>query len=120
MQNYPPRAWGQDSTTLAPLSWHGNHGYWYEGQLARTLHYVRARWYADADPHGWISADPLGFAGGDWNLYRYVGNRPTVEVDPSGMFLRSELLVVDQFEELFTQRRDPERTARFIPPDKVL
>ena len=51
VQNYPPRAWGQDSTTLAPFSWLGNHGYWYEGQLARTLRYVRARWYAEADPH---------------------------------------------------------------------
>ncbi len=89
VQNYPPRAWGQDSTTLAPFSWLGNHGYWYEGQLARTLHYARARWYAEADPHGWISADPLGFEGGDWNLYRYVGNRPTVRVDPSGTLGRS-------------------------------
>src|SRR2546427_3607770 len=84
VQNYPPRAWGQDGTTLAPFSWLGSHGYWYEGQLARTLHYVRARWYAEADPHGWISPDPLGFEAGDWNLYRYVENRPTAAVDPTG------------------------------------
>jgi len=86
VQNDPPRAWGQDGPSLAPFSWLGNHGYWYEGQLARTLHYVRARWYAEADPHGWISADPLGFEGGDGNLYRYVGNRPTVSVDPKGLY----------------------------------
>ena len=79
VQNYPPRAWGQDSTTLAPFSWLGSHGYWYEGQLARTMHYVRARWYGEVDPHGWLSPDPLGFAGGDWNLYRYVRNRPTIK-----------------------------------------
>src|SRR6266567_3477000 len=85
VQNYPPRAWGQDSTTLAPFSWLGSHGYWYEGQLARSMHYVRARWYAEADPHGWISADPLAFEGGDWNRYRYVGNRPTAEVDAPGL-----------------------------------
>src|SRR5690606_11398044 len=32
------------------------------------------------------SADPLGFAGGDVNLYRYVANNPLVRVDPSGLW----------------------------------
>jgi RHS repeat-associated protein len=80
-----PRPWGeQDNSGRTPLSWQGNHGYWSEYQLARPLHYVRARWYLDGGP-GWLSVDPLGFEGGDWNLYRYVRNRPTVEVDPEGM-----------------------------------
>lgn len=30
-------------------------------------------------------ADPLGFAAGDANLYRYVGNDPIDQVDPSGL-----------------------------------
>jgi RHS repeat-associated protein len=30
------------------------------------------------------SADPIGFDGLDWNLYRYVGNHPTGAFDPSG------------------------------------
>lgn len=30
-------------------------------------------------------ADPLGFAAGDANLYRYVGSDPTGMVDPSGL-----------------------------------
>jgi len=30
-------------------------------------------------------ADPLGFAAGDANLYRYVGNDPTGMIDPSGL-----------------------------------
>ena len=30
-------------------------------------------------------ADPLGFAAGDANLYRYVGNAPTDFTDPSGL-----------------------------------
>jgi hypothetical protein len=30
-------------------------------------------------------ADPLGFAAGDANLYRYVGNDPTDEIDPTGL-----------------------------------
>jgi len=32
-----------------------------------------------------ISQDPIGFAGGDANLYRYVGNSPTIYVDPFGL-----------------------------------
>ena len=30
-------------------------------------------------------AEPLGFAAGDTNLYRYVGNEATGEVDPTGL-----------------------------------
>lgn len=30
-------------------------------------------------------ADPLGFAGGDTNLYRYVHNDPTDRTDPTGL-----------------------------------
>jgi RHS repeat-associated protein len=32
----------------------------------------------------WTTPDPLGFAAGDANLYRYVGNRATIATDPSG------------------------------------
>jgi RHS repeat-associated protein len=32
-----------------------------------------------------LQADPLGFAAGDSNLYRYVGNNPTNATDPSGL-----------------------------------
>ena len=33
----------------------------------------------------WLSRDPIGFSGGDWNLYRYVANNPIALLDPSGM-----------------------------------
>jgi hypothetical protein len=33
----------------------------------------------------WLAQDPLGFDGGDSNLYRYVNNQPTEARDPSGM-----------------------------------
>jgi RHS repeat-associated protein len=41
------------------------------------------RWY-DASVARWLSEDPIGFAAGDGNLYRYVGNGPTYGVDPEG------------------------------------
>jgi RHS repeat-associated protein len=33
----------------------------------------------------WAERDPLGFGGGDLNLYRYVGNRPSNSKDPLGL-----------------------------------
>jgi RHS repeat-associated protein len=33
----------------------------------------------------WVSTDPIAFAGGDTNLYRYSGNRPPAGTDPSGL-----------------------------------
>jgi hypothetical protein len=35
--------------------------------------------------HRQVDQDPLGFDAGDSNLYRYVYNRPTSAVDPSGL-----------------------------------
>jgi RHS repeat-associated protein len=48
------------------------------------LQYNRARYY-DPKLGRWISQDPIGFAAGDTNLYRYVGNSPTNATDPSGL-----------------------------------
>jgi RHS repeat-associated protein len=48
------------------------------------LQYNRARWY-DATVGRWISEDPIGFAAGDANISRYVGNGPTNFTDPSGL-----------------------------------
>jgi RHS repeat-associated protein len=47
------------------------------------LYYYRARYY---DPRAgrFISKDPIGFAGGDANLFRYVKNNPLNFVDPEG------------------------------------
>src|SRR5262249_6364124 len=49
------------------------------------LQYNRARWY-DPAVGGWLSEDPIGFGGGDYNLQRYVGNSPVNGTDPSGLW----------------------------------
>lgn len=41
--------------------------------------------YDSCDGLGLFSQDPIGFAAGDANLYRYVGNSPTNATDPSGL-----------------------------------
>jgi RHS repeat-associated protein len=57
-------------------------GRWFDADtgLQNNLH----RWY---DPRigRWLSEDPIGFAAGDANLYRYVGNEPTMRTDPAGV-----------------------------------
>ena len=47
------------------------------------LYYYRNRWY-DPKIGRFISEDPIGFAGGDINLYGYVGNNPLSFIDPFG------------------------------------
>ncbi len=49
------------------------------------LYYYRARWY-DAQIGRFISEDPIGFAGGDVNLYCYVWNNPLTYKDPYGLW----------------------------------
>lgn len=48
--------------------------------LQNNLH----RWY-DARSGRWLNEDPIEFAGGDVNLYRYVGNRVVNAIDPAGL-----------------------------------
>ena len=50
------------------------------------------RWY-DAGVGRWISEDPIGFRGGDYNFYRYSKNSPTSVIDPKGLICRVFLQV---------------------------
>ncbi|MFI5215717.1 MAG: RHS repeat-associated core domain-containing protein [Candidatus Limnocylindria bacterium] len=47
------------------------------------LYYYRARYY-DPEIGRFLSEDPMGFGGGDVNLYAYVGNNPISANDPRG------------------------------------
>ena len=54
------------------------------------LYYYRARFY-DPSLGRFVSQDPLGFAAGDVNFYRYVGNQVLSATDPTG-----ELAIVER------------------------
>jgi len=69
-------------TLLTPFLWGGLVGYYWDADLATQ--YIRARHY-QPNIARWISLDPIGFAGGDANLFRYVGNSPLGSIDSSGL-----------------------------------
>lgn len=69
-------------TTPTPFRFVGSQGY-YRDSSSRT--YVRAR-CLELTKGRWLTKDPLGFAAGDVNLYRYVGSNPINSIDPTGMF----------------------------------
>ena len=52
-------------------------------QISTNLFYMRARDYTPATGQ-FLSNDPTGFGGGDWNIRRYVENDPLGLEDPSG------------------------------------
>jgi RHS repeat-associated protein len=54
----------------------------YDGETG--LYDFRNRFY-DPEKGRWLNLDPLGFAAGDSNLYRYEGGGPTNATDPSGL-----------------------------------
>jgi RHS repeat-associated protein len=77
-------AWGVEvaasGATVNPYRAFGAWGY--ERDAASRL-YVRAR-HLRVDLGRWVSRDPIGFYGGDWNLYGYAENEPSTGADPTG------------------------------------
>ena len=49
------------------------------------FYYMRARYY-DPEVGRFVSEDPIGFEGGDVNLYAYVGGNPVLFTDPQGLW----------------------------------
>lgn len=68
-------------TTNNPFKFVGQFGVMDEGN---GLYFMRARFY-DANVGRFLSEDPIGFEGGDWNLYAYVGGNPLIGIDPIGL-----------------------------------
>ncbi|MGO9108944.1 MAG: Calx-beta domain-containing protein [Thermoguttaceae bacterium] len=76
-------AWGSPSPT--PSSTYGNAILYSGHQLdpAISLYYCRARFY-DPALQRFVSQDPMGYAAGDMNVYRYCGDGPLNATDPTG------------------------------------
>ncbi len=82
IQHYTYDAYGQltsGDTSLTRYLYAGR-----EFDPTTGLEYNRERWY---DPHmgRFLTQDPTGLTGGQFNFYAYVGNDPTNEIDPSGL-----------------------------------
>src|ERR1700677_1494621 len=79
----------QTSSNVAvsnPSLYLGRYGYdGYDWDAADQLAIDNARVY-DPQSERWLEQDPMGFAAGDSNLYRYVNNAPTNATDPTGHF----------------------------------
>jgi len=71
----------QSETIPQPFTFIGQYGVMTE---PNGFYYMRARYY-DPQVGRFISEDPIGFDGGDVNLYAYVGNNPIMGVDPEGL-----------------------------------
>jgi RHS repeat-associated protein len=64
-----------------PFKYVGQHGVMAE---PNGFYYMRARYY-DPVIGRFVSEDPIGFDGGDVNLYAYVQNNPVNGIDPTGL-----------------------------------
>lgn len=69
------------SGTVNPMLYVGLFGYYADDT---NLYYVRARWLKTVIAR-WMNKDPIGLGGGEWNLFKYVGNNPVKFVDASGL-----------------------------------
>ena len=73
-------AWQGGNGSANAYRYAGEYGYYRD---SAAVEYVRAR-YLNVLQGRWMSADPLRFEAGDYNLYRYVGNEPLGRMDASG------------------------------------
>ncbi len=76
MQN----GFNDEKSALSPLIFITEESFGYPS-CGRDKHY-------DPTMARWTSKDPIGFAGGDTNLYGYVNNDPVNLVDPEGTMSR--------------------------------
>jgi len=83
-------AWGKPSwepgTDFGPVRYTGR-----DWDADEGMYYYRARWYAP-ELGRFLQPDPIGFAGGDLNLFAYVLGDPATARDPSGLDAYGEAL----------------------------
>ena len=82
--------WGRITSESAP----GTFPFAFGGGLSDPntgLVHLGARDY-DPMTGRWTAPDPIAFAGGDTNLYRYAAGDPVNDSDPSGLLVQPELL----------------------------
>jgi RHS repeat-associated protein len=95
--SYSYAAFGKTHQSLFyrnPFKYKGAVGYYDDGDIENSGNYyyvpqnvyVRARSYS-SQLGRWLSKDPIGFRGGDENLYRYARNSPLRYGDPTGSFV---------------------------------
>jgi len=84
VNSYTYRSFGeiysQTGSLVQPYTFTGR-----EYDLESGLYYYRARYYDPKTGRFWTK-DPIGFGGGDVNLYRYVRNNPINFRDPLGLY----------------------------------
>lgn len=82
-KTYAYDSWGnileQSGTAENPYTFTGR-----EFDSETGLYYYRTRYY-DPQAGRFIQRDPAGFAGGDINLFAYVGSDPVTYIDPRGL-----------------------------------
>lgn len=71
----------KSGAVTTPFTYVGAYGVMDEGN---NLYFMKNRYY-DAITGRFLQRDPIGFAGGQSNLYAYVGGNPVNRIDPSGL-----------------------------------
>jgi RHS repeat-associated protein len=72
---------GSIGSLYNPFTYVGEFGVMSEGS---NIYYMKNRYY-DAATGRFIQKDPIGVAGGQTNLYAYVGGNPVERIDPVGL-----------------------------------
>ncbi|MEA3479762.1 MAG: RHS repeat-associated core domain-containing protein, partial [Bacteroidota bacterium] len=94
---------GENETVQQPFKYVGRYGVMAE---TNGFYYMRARYY-DPQVGRFISEDPIGFGGGDVNLYAYVAGNPIMGVDPSGLDTYRQNRVLGMLDSKGTATRAP-------------
>lgn len=63
-------------------------------KLVRIYRKSSEIWDYNPETGRFLSEDPIGFKGGDFNLYRYVQNNPIRYNDPHGLFVPPPFIIV--------------------------